>query len=162
MIELLPFNENDFETLKSWIKSREELFQFAGPLFSYPLTNEQLLNYISRLDKKPFKVILTSTKEIIGHCELNFENGNNRLSRILIGKQEFRGKKIGEQLVRKMVEMLFLNPTVTTVDLNVFEWNIPAIKCYEKVGFKINHQNTDQLDVYGKTWIRLNMQLTRT
>lgn len=83
MIELKPFTENDFETFKSWIHSEEELFQFAGPLLPYPLTDETHTKYINLSDRKPLKVILKSTNETIGHYELNFENGKNRLSRIL-------------------------------------------------------------------------------
>jgi RimJ/RimL family protein N-acetyltransferase len=162
MIELRPFTENDFATLKSWIHSEEELVQFAGPIFTFPLTDEQLSNYIKMTDKHPFKVVLTSTNETIGHCELNFENGNNRLSRILVGTKELRGQKIGEQIVRKMVDLLFQDPKVNEVDLNAFEWNKGAVRCYEKVGFEINHEKTDKFPVNGKVWTRLNMSLKRT
>ena len=161
MIELKPFTENDFEVFKSWIHSEEELFQFAGPIFSYPLTDNQLRDYLKMTDKKPLKVVLRSTNQTIGHCELNFQNGNNRLSRILVGNKVLRGQKIGEQIVIKMVDLLFKDSNVNNVDLNVFDWNKSAIKCYEKVGFKINHSNTDQMDVNGKVWVRLNMVLER-
>jgi 23S rRNA U2552 (ribose-2'-O)-methylase RlmE/FtsJ len=107
------------------------------------------------------QVVLKETNETIGHCELNYENGNKRLSRILIGKEEYRSKKLGELIVRKMADLFFQDPNVKMVDLNVFEWNTRAIRCYEKVGFMINHQNTDYLNVYGNSWTRLNMKLKR-
>ena len=66
MIELKPFTKSDFDIFKSWIKDKEQLFQFAGTIFSYPVTNEQLLKYLQMTDKKPLKVILKSTNEIIG------------------------------------------------------------------------------------------------
>lgn len=161
MIELKPFTENDFETFKSWVNSVEELFQFAGPLFSFPVTDDQLLNYIRMSDKKPYKVILKATNETVGHCELNYENGNHRLSRILVGNKALRGQKIGEHIVREMVALFFQDNTITEVDLNVFDWNKGAIKCYENVGFQIRHELTDKLDVNGAVWTRLNMVLTR-
>jgi len=161
MIELKPFTEHDFEIFKSWIDSEEALFQFAGSIFSYPLTNDQLRHYIKMTDKKPLKIILNSTKQIIGHCELNFENGNNRLSRILIGNKNLRGKRIGDEVVRKMANLLFENSKINEVDLNVFDWNKGAIKCYENVGFRINHDNTDEMTINGKVWTRLNMILKR-
>lgn len=161
MIELLPFTKLDFDTFKGWISNAEELYQFAGPIFTFPLTDRQLLDYISMTDKQPMKVVLQSNKETIGHCELNFENGNHRLSRILVGKKELRGQKMGEHIVKKMVEMLFQDVKVKMVDLNVFDWNKAAIKCYENVGFAINHNNSDQMAINGKTWTRLNMQLLR-
>jgi|SRR5690554_370368 len=161
MITLKDFTKDDFETFKSWIHSEEELFQFAGPLIPYPVTNESLMKYIQMKDRKPLKVVLSSINETIGHCELNFMNGQNRLSRILIGNKDLRGQGIGEQVVRKMVETLFLNKNVHKVDLNVFSWNKAAIKCYEKVGFRIIHEKTDEMIVNDKVWTRLNMVLER-
>jgi RimJ/RimL family protein N-acetyltransferase len=57
MIELYPFTSSDFETFKSWVNSEEELVQFAGPLFNYPLTDTQLHRYIQMTDKRPLKVV---------------------------------------------------------------------------------------------------------
>lgn len=161
MIRLEPFTPADFDTFKRWIKTEEELFQFAGPILSFPIRNEELQKYIEMTNLKPLKVILNAENKTIGHCELNYENGNHRLSRILIGDQTLRGKNIGEQIVRKMVALFFEDPAVMEVDLNVFAWNIGAIKCYEKVGFSINHENTDTMVINGKTWTRLNMSLKR-
>lgn len=157
----MPFTQVDFETFKSWISNAEELFQFAGPIFTYPVTNNQLTNYINMTDKVPLKVVLESTNETIGHCELNFENGNKRLSRILVGKKELRGKQIGEEIVRKMVDILFEDKETQEVDLNTFDWNKAAIRCYKKVGFRINHDQTDQMNVNGQVWTRINLSLKR-
>lgn len=161
LIKLEPFTESDFETFKSWVINKEELFQFAGSIFTFPISNEQLINYINMPDLRPYKVVLKATNENIGHCELNYEDGKNRLSRILIGKKELRGKKIGEQIVREMVKLLFENPEVKEVDLNAFDFNKGAIKCYEKVGFTINPKVSEKINVYGTYWIRINMILKR-
>ncbi len=161
MIELQAFTENDFETLMSWIKTEEELIQFAGPIFTFPLTRDQLTDYINSTSKKPLKVILSATKETIGHCELNYENEIKRLSRILIGPKEMRGQNIGELVVRKMAEILFEDPSTKEVDLNVFEWNTPAQKCYKRVGFEFTEIGGKSMLVNGKTWTTLNMILRR-
>lgn len=161
MIKLLPFTQVDFETFKSWISNAEELFQFAGPILTHPVTDNQLDNYIKMTDKIPLKVVLESTNETIGHCELNFENGNKRLSRILVGKKELRGQKIGEEIVRTMINILFEDKATQEVDLNTFDWNKAAIRCYKKVGFRINHEQTDQMNVNGKVWTRINLSLKR-
>lgn len=42
MIRLEPFSKNDFSRLMNWIGSKRELVQFAGPIFSYLLTEDQL------------------------------------------------------------------------------------------------------------------------
>lgn len=161
MIELQEFTPLDFDTFISWINNEKELFQFAGPIFTFPLTRDQLENYLKMDDLVPFKVVWTETNEVIGHCELNYQKGHHRLSRILIGNKSFRGQKIGEQIVFKMAEKFFEDPEVDQVDLNVFDWNLAAIKCYENAGFKINPFYIRTMRVTGDTWVRLNMDLTR-
>jgi RimJ/RimL family protein N-acetyltransferase len=161
MIELQPFTTTDFEIFKSWIKDEEQMVQFGGEMFVFPITDEQLENYINRKDIKPLKVIWKKTGETLGHCELNYQDGNKRLSRILIGEEKWRGKKIGEQIVLKMIELFFENETIKKVDLNVFDWNKSAIKCYENVGFEIKHEKTTLMKGGNKTWTRLNMELER-
>lgn len=160
-IELQPFTEKDFDILKSWVETPEALFQFAGPIFTYPLTDEQLLDYIGMADKQPMKVVLSDSQEAIGHCELNFENGQRRLSRILVGNKNLRGQRIGEQMVRKMAEMLFADPETQMIDLNTFDWNKAAIRCYEKVGFKINDALTEPMIVDEHVWTKVNLVLKR-
>lgn len=112
-------------------------------------------------DKRPFKVVLNETNEVVGHCEMNLENGNHRLSRVLVGEVSQRGKNLGEAIIKALVDEFFKDKTLNMVDLNTFDWNIAAIKCYEKVGFKINPTMTEELDVEGKTWVKINMVLKR-
>lgn len=84
MIRLSKLAQTDFDVFKSWIKDKNELLQFAGPMLSFPVTDDQLLNYINDKRRIVYKVILIETNEIIGNAELNFENSLPRLSRILL------------------------------------------------------------------------------
>ena len=106
MVTLDKFTNTDFASLKQWIKSEKELIQFAGTIFNYPLTDSQLENYLKQKDLEPFKIKLNTTGEIIGHCELNFSNDNSRLSRILIGKSDLRGKGIGKIIITEMLKLI--------------------------------------------------------
>jgi RimJ/RimL family protein N-acetyltransferase len=138
MISLVPFTVEDFPMFKSWVRSEQELFQFAGTIFKYPLSDENLTTYINDKRRIPYKVIRSGSGEPVGHCELNFENERPRLSRILVAHEHLRGQGIGKMIVAQMLHKLFVEYNFTSADLNVFEWNITAIKCYEKMGFKIN------------------------
>lgn len=161
MIELLPFDQSDFVRFKSWIKSQDELFQFAGSIFTFPLTDEQLLIYINDSRRIAFKVIHSETNEVIGHCELNLENNLPRLSRILIADNDKRGKGCGKMVVHKMLEQLFIKPNFEAADLNVFDWNKGAIRCYEQVGFKINPAIINTQLNNGEPWTVLNMNISK-
>ena len=136
MLTLSPFDQNDFERFKFWIKSQNELFQFAGPIFTYPLTDDQLLIYINDKRRIAFKVLHSDEREVIEHCELNFENDLPRLSRILIADSNTRGKGLGKMLVDKMLEQLFVARNFEAADLNVFDWNKSTIHCYKQVGLQ--------------------------
>lgn len=161
MLQLSPLTESDFPTLISWIDSPEGLFQFAGEQFDYPLTEEQLVSYLKLKKQKPFKAIDTDTGKMVAQGEFNFSDSKiPRLSRILVNPNE-RGKGIGEQLVRLMAKRLFEDESLQIIDLRVFEWNKGAVRCYEKVGFKIILEKTTEFPIMDTVWTRLYMELKR-
>jgi len=161
MVKLVPFEKDDFETLISWIDNEEFLTQFAGSVvFKYPLTKEQLVTYISDDKRFAFKVIEVKTNEIIGHAEIYLVKPDiARLCRILIGREEYRGKGIGEKIIQQLKDYSFDRFDVEIVELNVYDWNTPAIKCYEKAGFIINPTQTATTEVNGKVWTAINMRI---
>jgi len=161
MITLERFTENDFDRFIGWIENEEQLIQFAGPLFKFPLTEIQLQSYLEQNKKVPYRIRLNETKEIIGHCELNYENAIPRLSRILIGDKNLRNKGIGKLIVKAMVDLVFQNPNCCAVDLSVFDWNASAIACYNQMGFVVRPDLITSMLVSGKTWNAYNMLLDK-
>lgn len=162
MIKLEKLNQNDFDTFKSWSKTESELFQFAGPIFHFPLTKEQLSNYITDQRREVYKVIYIETNEMIGNIELNLENELPRLSRIIIGNLNYRNKGLGKLITNKMLEKIFIENEYQKADLNVFDWNTQAVKCYEKVGFKTNPAIVNKQNNNGEIWTALNMTIDKT
>jgi RimJ/RimL family protein N-acetyltransferase len=160
MISLQKFSSVDFLRLILWIRTEEYLVQFAGPNFTFPLTEEQLTKHIADPKRKAYKVILNSTMECIGHCEI-FIDKTPRLGRILIAKEENRGKGYGKLIVQQLIQICTHELNSSSIDLNVYDWNDRAIKCYKKLGFIINPEISSSVIVNGKTWISLNMQLHR-
>lgn len=161
MLSLKPFKQADFHRLKSWIKTEKELIQFAGPIFTFPLTDEQLIKYIALTDRKICSIVLDETNEVIGHCEFNFENEIPRISRILIGSPKDRNKGYGSALIQLMVKRFFEDPKVNQIDLNVFEWNQAAIKCYTNLGFTIRNTSIYPNPIENEFWGNHNMLLNR-
>lgn len=162
MIKLERLTPNDFETFKSWIGSEEELVQFAGTIFTYPLTDEQLTRYITDTRRKAFKVIQEPSHEMIGHVELNLENAAPRLSRLIIGNKAYRGKKYGKKIILKLLEMAFMKHDASFVDVNVYDWNMSAMNCYQSVGFTTTPEESYSHDLNFKIWTAINMCITKT
>lgn len=161
MLELIKLEQNDFPIFKSWIKNQDELFQFAGKIFQFPVTDDQLLTYITDAKRIAYKVSLLKSNEIIGNAELNLENTLPRLSRILIGNTAYRNQGLGKIIVNKMLEKLFLEQNFQHADLNVFDWNKGAIKCYQHVGFVINPEITYKHNLRNEIWTAINMTIAK-
>lgn len=161
MIALCDFDKTDYERLIQWVDSEEALMQFAGPAFSFPLTGVQLDESIADKNRTAFTVMNLDTQAIIGHAEIYVAENSAYLSRILIGDVFFRGKGIGKEMVECLLEYVFLTLMQSAAELNVFDWNTSAVSCYLKSGFKINPAKKVARKVSGKTWIALNMTLTK-
>ena len=163
MIILEAFGRNDFERLIAWTTSEEMLLQFGGPLFSFPLTAGQLDNYVSDDSRRAYKVIELPDLEVIGHAEL-IRTGEKtiKLCRILIGEATKRGHGLGGQIINALLTISFSEFGAQSVELNVYDWNEQAIKCYEKAGFILNPDKTFQSKVNGKIWKAINMTIDKS
>jgi len=162
MVLLKPFQQSDFETFISWIDSKELLITIAGNVFTYPVTIEQLQKYLDDANSVSFTIVEESTNKSIGHAEIVQANdGTCKIDKLLIGDKSQRGKGIGEQVMKELVNYAFENLPVHTVELNVFDWNKAGIRCYEKVGFIMNPGKVMNFQVNEDIWITLNMILTR-
>ena len=144
MLKLEPFTQEDFSKLIGWIDTKRELVQFAGDLFTYPLSEDQLHAYLSQEKLVAKKIIHIESGEVIGHCELNFLNEYPRLSRILIGNKQNRGLGYGAKIIRLMIDAIQKEISSKQVELRVFGYNTNAIKLYEKEGFVIQEKYTLQ------------------
>lgn len=157
MIRLNQFRKAHYSRLISWVDSAEALMQFAGPRFEFPLTDEQLDKSLNDPNRIAFYVTEMETGICIGHAEILLTGKSARLGSILIGDKLRRGKGFGQAIVIKLLDYAFNQLDQSQVELNVFDWNIEAIKCYEKVGFKVNPDVQQTREINGKKWIALNM-----
>jgi RimJ/RimL family protein N-acetyltransferase len=159
MIQLEKFEKKFYSELINSIGNAKELMQFGGPEFTFPLTEEQIEKTLSDKNRIAFRVADTSDNTTIGHCEIYFTEDFAKLGRILIIDNNQRGKGIGEQMVILLLKFILENRTERNIELNVFDFNIGAIKCYEKVGFSINPDKKLIREVDGETWTAFNMVL---
>jgi len=163
MITLEKFTESDFDRLINWIKSEDDLILFAGPNFKFPLTKQQLSEYINSDNRKVFKVVEKISKEVIGHCELNDINQNTknaRVCRMLIGDVSKRNKGYGMNAVKELIRIAFSELSLNNITLKVYEKNASAIMCYKKCGFEIRGKIHKSMVGVGKYWPAYIMSLS--
>lgn len=162
IIKLEPFTTADFGTLISWIDSRELLITIAGTVFSYPLTDPQLQKYLNDKKSYAFNVVDVEQSKVIGHAEIYLTDDEIcKLDKVLIGDRSNRGKGLGLLLINELLYYSFARLGVRMVELNVYDWNISGLKCYEKAGFTLNPNKKMFTKADGIDWVVLNMTITR-
>ncbi|KQB42494.1 GNAT family N-acetyltransferase [Flavobacterium aquidurense] len=159
MITLVKFEKEMYEQLISWVESEEDLMLFAGPKFTFPLTTEQLDASLTNEQRFAFQVINEGNNLPIGHCEIYLTDEIAVLGRILIGDKSYRGQGFGKAIIIALLEHIKLNIDRSKIELNVFDFNSNAIKCYEKVGFRINQDKKSEISFKDKSWTLLNMRI---
>jgi RimJ/RimL family protein N-acetyltransferase len=161
MIRLEKFGPEDYSNLISWINSEEMLIQIAGRQMTFPVTAAQL--DLSQSDKKrhAFSIISTETERSIGHCELYLLENSAKIDRVLIGDPSMKGKGLCLPLIHLLLDFGFNFLNQRVIELNVFDWNTAAIRCYEKAGLKKNPDKTMEFEMNGKRWIAFNMSIDK-
>jgi RimJ/RimL family protein N-acetyltransferase len=146
MVRLECLEKEDLTKIVEWNanKSSDYLLQWAGPLYSYPITHKKVedyfYNYVEKGDSNIFvyKIRLCNTDDFIGTIELREIDKDNRIGRVcrfLIGEDRFRGKGIGAQVLQEILKIGFIDLKFENITLGVFDFNNGAIKCYENAGF---------------------------
>ena len=136
-------------------------------LMTKKTTVEELKQYIKKRKSNKnclfMGIFLNDTKEHIGNVKLepiNFENKKATLG-ILIGNKNYWGRGIGTESVKLLVEYAFKNLKLNNINLAVIAENKAAIRCYKKVGFKIDEIKRRTKKVQNKHHNKIIMSIKR-
>lgn len=171
MIRLEPLQVENFQKIVEWNEGHtiEFLNQWAGPVYEYPLTREQIERYYEDYITKEkdtlfvYQIINEETNEMIGTIELDVKDTVNkvgRIARFLIGDEKFRGKGTGKEALLKALKFGFENLKLNKITLGVYDFNTRALRCYEKVGFIIEELKENYRVVNNNCWNLYNMAIT--
>jgi RimJ/RimL family protein N-acetyltransferase len=143
MISLQYFDREDFPDLIDWSGDEAFLLQWAGPEFRYPLDEKQLEKYIAgandihHSNRFIYKAV-DDTGTAVGHISIgNVDRVHRsaRIGKVLVSPDAGRGKGIGTEMMKCILRIGFAELRLHRISLGVFDFNTPAMKCYEKVGF---------------------------
>ena len=153
----------DADQLISWFDSEESLVQFAGPIFTYPLTREQIAAHLEKAGRHFYNVIDGSSGAVIGHGEIAEVPGEPpKLTCLIIGNKAYRGKGLGKELTRRLVALAMEQLQADAVQLYVYDWNKNALELYRTLGFTINPEKELRTEVNGQSWLAYNMVLRKS
>ena len=137
-----PFTHEDYSTLVERIPDEASLVQWAGPGLSFPLDAAQLEAIVAESSgEQPRRLTwmarpAASLAETIGHFQIAYDRRCDpaTLARVILAPQA-RGRGLANSLVRLAVDEAFVDENVFRLELNVYDFNTPAIRAYERVGF---------------------------
>jgi RimJ/RimL family protein N-acetyltransferase len=156
MLRLRPAatsNPDDIAWLLSILQheTADGVRQWAGSTIRYPVDREQLERHFRRLNVKipPRRAFVACNSEAnsgdsvrggdlrAGYVELfNIkQRGSAFITRMLVHPR-FRGRGVGPEMLRQVLERGFGEFNLHRIELNVYDFNTPAIRCYEKAGFQ--------------------------
>jgi ribosomal protein S18 acetylase RimI-like enzyme len=134
-MELRPTTDTDLETVMTWIRNEEENRLWGGPGVRFPYTLKNIKQDIRFGDRATYSMI-DEQHNLCGIGQI-LEKSSERihLARIIVGPVH-RGKGFGEKLCRLLIEEAVEIYGKRTFSLFVYENNLPAVRTYEKLGFK--------------------------
>jgi len=100
----------------------------------------------------------------IGNVELNkidLQNGSTTICRVLIGDKNTKGKGYGKEIIKAAIKIGFEELNLHRIDLFVFDFNKPAIKCYESVGFTHEGLLIDCRKIGNEYWSLIQMSILK-
>lgn len=104
--------------------------------FPTPWSEESLMSFISQPDRRACLVARDeiSGRSVIGYTALQFAADEAEICNIAV-LPTLRGKGIGALLIQSAIE-LCVRKSVSVLHLEVRRGNVPAIRLYEKQGFR--------------------------
>lgn len=139
--------------------SEENMLKYASEAYTF----EKIASEVNNVNSQFYLANLNN--QTVGYLKINFGDAQTEiqdpkaleLERIYVLK-EFQGKKIGQQLFEKTIEIA-QQAKVNYVWLGVWEENTGAIKFYEKNGFKAFSKHVFMLGNDPQTDIMMKMEL---
>ena len=166
-VYLRPLEREDLtERYLGWLNDPEVTRYMETGIF--PSTRQDLETFYQGIIGSKDQVILAllenKSDQHIGNVKLGPIHWVHRRTTfgILIGDKDFWGKGLGEEATRLTVEYGFRRLNLRRIDLGVFADHESAVRCYEKVGFKIEGRLRQDLFCDGEYKDRLWMGLLRS
>lgn len=163
---LRPLQEEDInERYLSWVNDREVTKYMETGIF--PITLKELREFYKRISKSKtdiiFAIVDKKNNLHIGNIKLGSINWVHRFADlgIMIGERKYWRKGYGQEACRLLLEYAFNRLNLNKVILGVYSVHKPAIKAYQRVGFKIEGRIKRMLRLEGKYVDKIIMGISR-
>lgn len=159
-IKLDSLNDSDLNDMSPWF-NEVEFLRFYDTVPAIPKSQKEMLKLLEYYEASDEKVIFAIRKldsnKIIGIAGLDEILWSNGVATafIGIGDKASKGKGLGKEAMRLLLDFGFNELNFYRIQLNVISYNIAAIGLYESVGFikegiyrEFIHRDGKRYDLY--------------
>ena len=153
--------DKDYEHLQKWITDERTHALWCANRISYPLNKEELTATLEN-DARDWGgkayTMFDEYERPIGFFVYSVnKNDNTGFLKFVVLDNSLRGQGVGSQMLQQISEFAFEQTGVSAMQLNVFDVNLPARKCYEKVGFVEDAMTPNVFVFQNEQWGRCHM-----
>ena len=153
------------ESIHAYLKWMNDLDVLQYILRIRPMSIAEEEEWFANLHKRPedviFEIASLESGAPIGACGFHKINASNRSAElgILIGDKALWGKGYGREAMGVLCRYGFDVLNLNRIGLQVYEYNVRGIRCYERVGFRHEGRRRAARFWNGKYWDSLEMGL---
>ena len=149
---LSPISLDDVELYTQWVNDMEigQFVLFSTTIYDIEKEKEALKKLMA--ESISFAIVEKNTNKAIGNCSLFGTSEVHRHGQfgIFIGDKSYWSQGIGTEATRLILDYGFNVLNLNNISLEVYAFNKRAIRCYEKVGFKLAGCRRNYLFMAGK------------
>lgn len=138
---LREYRIEDLPWIRQWVNDPDIVCHLSD-IFLYPHPEQSTEAYLDAAlegnsDSKGFVIADPSTEAYIGQLGLDSIDWKNRVGRvgIVIGSTEQMGRGYGTEAMKLLVNFAFLEMNLNRLELEVYDFNVRAIRSYLSCGF---------------------------
>lgn len=151
----------DFEFLHNWINDERTHALWSANRIPYPMISKTLQEVLEKDAQEWGGCAYVATEEDgqpFGFFVLSVNTSNNSgFLKFVIVDKEIRGKGYGTQMIELALKYAFEVVGVSFVQLNVFDVNDKAKKCYSNAGFVADSITENAFTFKNESWGRCHM-----
>ena len=165
-MRLRPYrSKSDYEYVEKWVNGERIHALWSANLLPYPLSNEALDAFLERDAEEWGGCAYVATEEDGTpsgfFCYSVNTSDNAGFLKFIILDPELRGRGYGGKMIRLALKYAFEITGAERVQLNVFQVNEAAMRCYEKAGFSADSVTAEAFSYRDEKWSRIHMTAMR-
>jgi RimJ/RimL family protein N-acetyltransferase len=171
LVRLTPLDhEKDPEVVAGWTHNAEYVRMISlEPV--RPLTTAQIKKQFEQIDKEMdegrrlfhYAIRPRDDDRLIGEARIEWVEWSNGTAQIKIGLPDpaDRRKGIGSDVLRLLLRFAFRELNMYHLEVQLSEYNVPALRFFEKHGFKMEVRRRQAVNRGGRRWDLISMAILR-